>query len=185
MFSCQKWVVISLLILCWVPLFIMVIIQVVDTSGTIYNIFITAYFFLNLSVVSISYGSIWKVIKTTKRRLLLEASDVIRERATRKQLRTAKMMLLIVFLFGLNSLFLVIFFIMTAVDRMISKQILTLMQTESAYAIVVTFSYFTSAVHPIIYIIMHASLSLKLELNNGCLEEQSNSQQLYEHITPW
>ena len=133
--------VISLIILSWVIPFIGVILQAVDTTS--YNAFASVYLFLNLAVVLISYGSIWKVIIATKRRLHLEASDVVRERATHKQLRTAKMILLIVFLFGLSSLLLAIFFSVTAINRMISKRILTLTQVESAYAIIVTIVQFT------------------------------------------
>ena len=141
-----------LLILCWVLPVIMPVLQSVKViPGIVYNVIVFSYLLMSFGVVFVSYISIRKIVKITEHRMSRHCSDIQTSRTTGKRLRSAKTILLLVFCFGLTSLPIALFFGILALQRITSKQMLSLIQSETAFAITLTLSRLNSGINPIIY----------------------------------
>ena len=144
--------VIFLIILCWILPVAMPMIQLIkDGTGTVYSFTVSTYLLLNFGVVMISYVSIMKKIKASKSRLLQHSSDAQRSRATRKLVRSAKTILLLVVCFGLTTLPIAIYFGISFFQRMTLIHLMTKVESEITYTITMTFAQLNSGINPIIY----------------------------------
>ena len=144
--------VIYLLIVCLVlPVIIPLLQSIKDSTGIAYNFIVSLYLLINFGVIVVSYISIRKIVKTTERRLSRHYSDIQSSRATRKRLHSAKTILLLIFCIGLTSLPIALFFGLLALQRITSKQMLSLMNMEIAYTITLTLLRLNSSINLIIY----------------------------------